>query len=312
MQILKSVKYLQQLDKLTRNALNKLNNSKGWSKERSKTGRDKEKQEKSASEKQQEAEIGKEAEKKWTEEIEIEREKAANSDVGKASGRALGDLDKIENSATSLPEENPSIEEDIEDIKENRGIEKEKEQENRDVERSFEEKIGEKKIEKILEEGKPEEGKSWVDKVRPNQDQDLEFQSLESEESKTQTINFLKDDVSSFSIPEIKDNVDVPLEEEDKEKIIELLHDENRNIPEELQKEAANTKPRNEYKTDAFQATRKTQAELREMEEATFADEVYMDGEVLEFLEGGNDEEDINPEMEMDGDMGGMGGIGDD
>jgi hypothetical protein len=65
-------------------------------------------------------------------------------------------------------------------------------------------------------------------------------------------------------------------------------------------------------KTDAFQATRKTQAELREMEEATFADEVYMDGEVLEFLEGGNDEEDINPEMEMDGDMGGMGGIGDD
>jgi hypothetical protein len=249
MQILKTVKYVKQLNRLTKNALDRLNKSKGWSKDRSKTGRDKEKQEKSASEKQQEAEIGKEAEKKWTEEIEIEREKAANSDVDKASGRALGGLDKTENAPTSINKKEPDVEGKLQEIESSkRGLKEESEKRAEEAEKTYEEKIGNKKIENILEEGKTEEGKSWVDKVRPGQDQDMEFQSLESEESKTQTINFLKDDASSFSIPETKDNVDVPLDEEDKEKVIELLNDENRNIPEELQKEAANTKPRNEYK----------------------------------------------------------------
>ena len=61
--------------------------------------------------------------KNWAEEINTERDLAANQDIQKARGRAPGDLDKIENASTTIPGKQLEGQDGkVEEIEETRGV----------------------------------------------------------------------------------------------------------------------------------------------------------------------------------------------
>lgn len=228
-----------------------------------------------------------EVEKKWTSEIEVEREKAANMEVGKSRGRAPGDLDKIENASTS----GLGKEKEVQEINEERGIEKEKGAEKQEAEKTFQERIGEKKIDNILEEGKIEEEKSWAEKVRP--DKASEFRNLDQETENTRAINLLKEDSSKFFMPENKNTPEMILDQNEKKEAVELMGEKKEELPQELLKDVEEPTSKNENKIDAYKATIKNHEEMEEIKEENFFEELQRDEMATENME-------MDADMDMD------------
>ncbi len=239
-----------------------------------------------------------EPEKNWTEELDIERSRAANQDVGRARGRAPGNLNKVENAPTSVQEKDVDAGDKVEEIKEKRGLEQEAEIRRGEADQSFEEKAGEKKIEQILEEGKSEEGKSWADKVRP--DEKMEFESLDQDGNQAKAINLLREDSAGYFMPEGRNGNEVILDQAERKQAVELIEDNREKAPDELLKEREEAEPKNEYKAGAFKATRMNEAELEEIKEESFSDEIQRDEAAdaarTEFMSS-------EEEMDMDADM---------
>jgi hypothetical protein len=233
----------------------------------------------------------------WREEIDVERGKAANQEVGKGRSRALGDLDKVENAPTSVPGKVTGVEEKLKELEEKGGLENEAEKRSAEAAKTFEERIGGKKIEEILEEGKPQEGKSWAEKVRPKEE--MEFQSLDQEAERAQTVDLLKEDSGKYFMPEGKNGSEIMLDQEEKKQAIELMGENRENTPGELLKDREVSEPANDNKTDAHKATIKSYEEMQEVEEGTFHDEVYRDEMATEQLERAA-EMDGSPDMDMD------------
>jgi hypothetical protein len=179
-----------------------------------------------------------EPEKKFTKELEIEREKAANVDPSKASGRAIGGLEKVENASTKSKVNQKNLDRKTEEIEEKRDIEKETKIGKSEAESDYKKNTDDKNLEQILDKGKSNEGKSFAERVRPNKE--MEFQSLDEKQLNDKTINLLKEDSSKFLMP-ANDNIQKPL------------------------------------KVDTYDIVTKSTGDIKAKEEANYFEELYMD-----------------------------------
>ena len=159
--------------------------------------------------------------------VKAEREGGANKDLNSATGRAMGGLDKVENGSTVLPgqemkDTRGKVKEFGEKIEEKDDVQTEKEQ----LDKSFEEKIGDKKLDQHLEKGEGKRGNSWVDKVRPEKNE-MNFDGQEQLGDQSKAIDLMKEESTQFMMPEPENTNEMALTDEQQEKAIDLMGDNN-------------------------------------------------------------------------------------
>ena len=154
------------------------------------------------------------------------------------------------------------------------------------LKKSFEDRVGEKKIDKVLEEGKPKEGKSWVDKVRP-ENNEMNFDGQEQLGDQSKAIDLMKEESTQFMMPEQGSTNEMVLTDDQQEKAIELMGDNN--SLEDSQNELKLINGNNDYKIDAYKAITKSNEEIEAIKEENFFDEVYRDEVAVEAREADMD-----------------------
>lgn len=153
--------------------------------------------------------------KKHTDDIDQQRQEAANADTGRARGRNPSSLGELENASSNRP--GTRIEDsEIEDINKKRGPIKEILEEKEG--KSYEEQIGTKKLDDILEKGPRNKEGEWSKPFEPNND-GQEFRAIEDESGINRTIKLLKTDSQAALTPSspLEQKINLPPKLDDNE-----------------------------------------------------------------------------------------------